>query len=375
MSAGPLPWARVFERGTPVMLIVNSAAAQADEIERALAALDSSCGLEHVSCIAPVTLKRRLIHRGIEAGSILVPRVAGLEVEFGDFLERPHTVHWAVRRAAGLVLGTEPYAPGNEEAKFDFERRVAPMLGGARFVVHSLPRDEVFVLGAEELWNRAALDDSKAMHRARVATAVERLHARWSAGATPAEAADTAATALGSGERPGDDAARRVAARQYALERLWGAVRAGHHQIEAGLPRLLVQPAGSLPRAGWLPGAIEAVRRPVQIGKGVRWRSTRLVVRGEVEGPYTYLVMSRPVNLERGDAVIAEGRVYRGGVTIGLVSQDAWASKVDVDAPGPFLAAAVATEPGPHALVIANCLKGDERNTAVVLRRFGWARA
>ena len=80
------------------------------------------------------------------------------------------------------------------------------------------------------------------------------------------------------------------------------------------------------------------------------------------------------MQLAVGDAAVAEGKVYTGGVTIGLVSGDQWAASVDVDDPGSFTAVAVASVSGLHKLVIANCMKGEDRRNAVALHRFGWAR-
>jgi hypothetical protein len=72
---------------------------------------------------------------------------------------------------------------------------------------------------------------------------------------------------------------------------------------------------------------------------------------------------------------VAEGDVYRGGITIGLVKGDVWASRVDIVDRGAFVVAAIATEPGDHSLVMAHCLHGQERRAAVAVHRFGFRRA
>lgn len=374
MTTGLAHWAEAVPPGTRVLLIVNSAASQLAEISRAF---DAVARASAVSVIAPSDLKPWLIHRGVPTAKILIPRVAGLEIEFRDFLQRPTAIRWAVEQDAAVVLGTEPYPPRNEEVKFDFERAVAPMVGTGRYAVHSLPGPDLFLLSAEDLWTRAARADAVAQHQQRMRHVLDGLHANWIERGQPAAGddprkAEQSMQALRPQAAAGSSASV-VAARRYAFERLIDVVRGA--AAAPGLPRVLVAPAGATPSSGWLPGAIDPVRRPAQLSSRVRFRGTKLAVRGQAESPYGYLVMSRPVVLKPGDAVMAEGRVYRGGITVGLVKGDGWASRVDVDEPGAFLAAAVATEAGPHALVVANCLKGADQRTAVVLRRFGWARA
>lgn len=367
-------WTDVVTPGTRVLLIVNSLATQVGEIARAF---DAVAGASAVSVIAPSALKPWLIQRGVPARSILVPRVAGLEIEFRDFLQRPSAIRWAIEQNATLVVGTEPYPPRNEDVKFDFERTVAPMVGAGRYAAHSLPSQDLFLLSADDLWTRAARAEAVAGHQARMQSMLEVLHSNWIEQDQPGTGDDPRRTEQAMNalqpHATGSQGAGVVAARQYAFERLIDVVRLS--TTPYGLPRIMVAPAGASPSCGWLPGSIDAVRRPAQVSSHVRFRGTKLVVRGQVESPYAYLVMSRPAVLKPGDAVMAEGRVYRGGITVGLVKGEGWASRVDVDEPGAFLAAAVATEAGPHTLVVANCLKGDDQRTAVVLRRFGWARA
>jgi len=373
VSAGLRHAAEVFAPGTRVLLVVNSAAAQLAEIARAFEAV-SAAGPQHLSVITPASLKPWFIHRGVAARAILVPRVAGLEVEFQDFLQRPVAVRWAIERRAAITIGSEPYPPRNEEVKAAFERAVSPMIGDGRYAVHSLPVEDLFLLSAADLWHRAGRADAVAQHQGRVNAALDRLHEEWRAQGRPAEGHGLSlASHWPAMPVTGGEPESVAAARHYAFEQLVAAMRLPY--TAPGMPRVMVDPPGAVPAGGWLPSQIAPVRRPAQLSTHVRFHGTKLVVRGQAEGPYAYLVMSRPVVLQPGDAVMAEGRVYRGGITVGLVKGDGWASRVDVDEPGSFLAAAVATEAGPHSLVVANCLKGDDQRTAVVLRRFGWARA
>lgn len=382
MTSGLSRWTEVFKPGARVLLIVNSAPSQLDEIERTLAALERTAGLGTVSAIAPALLKPWLIGRGLEAAAILLPRVAGLDIEFDDFLERGQAVRWAVRRRADFVLGSEPYALHNEEVKPMFERRAAPMMGPGRFVVHSLPDEAAFLLSAEDLWRRAARPDAVERHRVRVQGAIERLHQAWASTAEPdrSGAADPRVASVAAEMLRLDSRARHgespaiTEAQRYAVERLYAAIIADDGPTPTSSLRVVVDPPGALPGSGWLPDQIRAVRKPEYVAAGLRWHGTRLLARGSVGGPYSYLLKSRPMVLKRGDTVLAEGRVYRGGVTIGLENTDGkWASRADVEEPGRFLAAAVAREPGSYALVVANHLKGEDHRTGLVLHRFGLA--
>lgn len=382
VTSGLSRWTDVFTPGARVLLIVNSAPSQLDEIERTLAALERAAGLGTVSAIAPAPLKPWLIGRGLEASAILLPRMAGLDIEFDDFLERGQAVRWAVRRHADFVLGSEPYALHNEEVKAVFERRAAPMMGPGRFVVHSLPDEAAFLLSAEDLWRRAARPDAVERHRVRVQGALERLHQAWASTAEPdrSGAADPRVASVAAEMLRRDSRARHgespaiTEAHRYAYERLQAAIVA--EEAPTASLRVVVDPPGSGPAGGWLAERVEGMRKPEYTAPGLRWHRTRLLARGEVGGPYAYLLKSAPMTLERGDALIAEGRMYRGGVTIGLEGKDGkWASRADVEEPGRFLAAAVARAAGTYALVIANHIKGEDHRAGLVLHRFGMARA
>lgn len=367
-------WADLFPPGARVLLIVNSASSQLDEIDRTVTALERSAGLATVSAIAPAALRPWLIHRGIDAARVLPPRLAGLDIEFDHFLERGPAIRWAIRQRADLVLGSEPYTPNNEDVKPIFERRVAAMLGDGVFVVHSLPAEQVFLLSAEDLWRRAARPEAMERHRARVHGAIERLHAAWASRTQPSSSLTAELLSRDSEDRAGKSPLF-VDARHYAFEGLNAAVLAEDLLTPAASLRVVIDPPGAAPGSGWLADRLRPMGKPEYAASGLRWHGTRLIARGNVGGPYAYLLKSRPLTLKRGDTVLAEGRVYRGGVSIGLEGKDGkWASRADVDEPGRFLAAAIAKEPGTYALVVANYLKGEDHRAGLVVHRFGWAR-
>jgi hypothetical protein len=371
MTPSTALWPEVFGPNTRVLVIVNSVVSQMQEIASVMDALDARCGLANVSVIAPVSIRRWLIGRGVMAARLL-----SFELEIFYFLQSERATQWGVRQRADFVVGTEPYALNNEEVKGDFELRAALLVGAGRFVVHSLPAERVFLLPVEDLWRRAARAEAASRHQARVRRALDRLYDLWRRDGAGTDADVRAVTAEALAVPEEDESAMPplsvLDACRFSYERLHAATL-NDGAYPASPIRVLLDPPHTMPRAGWLTARVKPVRRPALVADRVRWRAVRLAYRGEVEGPYSYLLQSKPVSLKTGDAAIAEGHVHQGGITIGLVKDGRWASHVDVVDRGPFLAAAVAVEPGAHALVVANCLHGAGRRTGVILRRFGWA--
>jgi hypothetical protein len=363
------------------LLVVNSHPTQTEEIERIVDALDRRIGADRVYAITPAPLRPWLVRRGLAARRVLPARIHGLDVELSYFLENERALAWALAADVEFVVGSEPYALANSEVKAAVERRIAPMLGLRHYMTHSLPDRHVFTWTAEQLWARAARSECVKQYHARITRALDALYQYWKVhGDRPWRDADynaarDLAVAMLSGPPTDSPAAAEAidSARRFAAERLAAATMfAASRDTLNGAPLLTDPPKQSvadLPRR-----AVSAVRRPTHLAKGVKWHGTRLAIRGRISGPYSALLWSRPVSLRSGDRVFAEGRVYRGGVTIGLVKDDQWIGKVNVDDPGEFTAVVAAGEPGPYSLVVANCVKGGELENAIVLRRFGWMR-
>jgi len=362
-------WADTIKADSRVLLIVNSQLFRQDEIEQTLRAIAARTDVSRVSCIAPYALRSRLIQLGLSAANILTARLHGLDVDLVFFLETPRAIRWSAERNATVVLGSEPYAPNNEEVKDAFELRAAALLGAASYVAHSLPDDRVFSFDVKELWRRTARHIALDQHHERVLAGMASLERAWKNEA-PADAALVSGDLIGQDLDPNQPVIVDAAQHSYRkLHRAHVEDGGGWH----GGVRLLVNPAGRWPANGWL-STIEPVKRPAFVASGVRWHRTRLVKRGIVEGQDSHLLETRPVQLVPGDAVLIEGHVYGGGITFGLLSEGKWLSRVDVDDAGPFMAAVVAAGFGPHTLVIASCLRGGARRMAVALHRFGWAR-
>ena len=354
-----------------ILLIVNSRGADG-EIDRVLEAIGRYADYSRLSAIVPAALMGAMAGRGVSAGALMP-----YELEIGFVLQSARVVQWAIRQDADVIIGSEPYAPGNEEVKTPFELRVAAMLGQGTLLAHSLPDDQAVLLAAEDLWRRAARADDVGEHRARIGHTLARLHAAWSRDThTPineaqAIAVDGLAIPGVTSDQPPPS---MVQAWLWSYERLHDALRS-----DGGYPpapvRVLTDPAGALPSAGWLGGRLEPIRRPAHQAAGLHLHGLGLSFRGTASEPFASVLMSRFVNLERGDAAVAEGRVHHGGVTIGLVKGETWASRVDIVERGRFLAAAIATERGSYAVVVAHCLTGTDRRTALAIRRVGIRRA
>ena len=171
-------WADTIAADSRVLLVVNSQPFRRDEIERTLTAIAERTDVSHVSCIAPASLRSWLIQLGLSGANILPARLHGQDLELAFFLESPRAIRWALERNATVVLGSEPYAPNNEEVKDAFEQRAAALLGAASFVAHSLPGDRVFCFDVQELWMRAARHESMARHHARVQSGMARVGTR-----------------------------------------------------------------------------------------------------------------------------------------------------------------------------------------------------
>ena len=362
-------WADTISADSRVLLIVNSQPFRRDEIEQTITAIAARTDLSRVSCIAPASLRSWLIQLGLSAANVLPARIHGNDLDLVYFLESPRAIRWAAERNATVVLGSEPYAPNNEEVKDAFELRAAALLGAASYVAHSLPDDRVFCFDVKELWVRTARHESMARHHARVQAGMAALERAWKEG-TPADATLISGDMVGHGLDPNQPLV--VDASKHTYDRLSRALAEGIDESHGGV-RVLVNPTGSWPSTQGWPARLEPVTPPY-VASGVRLHGVRLAVRGVVEGPYSTLLVSPPTDLAAGDGVVAEGKVYLGGVTIGLITDNQWVSRVDVDDPGSFMAAAVALRSGVHTLVIANCVRSEDRRSAVALHRFGWAR-
>ena len=85
-------WADTIGADSRVLLIVNSQPSRLDEIEQTIAAIASRTEVSQVACIAPASLRSRLIQLGLTAANILPARLHGLDVDLVFFLESPRAI-------------------------------------------------------------------------------------------------------------------------------------------------------------------------------------------------------------------------------------------------------------------------------------------
>lgn len=369
-------WGAAIQRDRSVLIVVNSRSR--DEIGAALEAVDGASGLSSAAAIVPAGLRPWFIRQGLPASRVVASRLSGVDVELLYFLESPFAIQWALRQQCDFATATKPYVPLNEEVDEEFEQRVAAILGAGRYVAHTLPGRDVFLFTAAELWRRGGRNMALKTHAARQQGVLADLHRRWVNAAqpsTPAYVPEIAAASAGLVPGRSRDMMHDSPTAPNAVStvrRLTDATVDLLRQLAA--PRIQVAPPGAAPAAGWIPSRVDAIRKAPFVADGVKWKSTRLAARATAAGPYSLLFVSAEEHLQRGDAVVAAGHMFRGGVTIGLQKNDAWVSSVDVEQPGPFIVTVIAQEPGKYRLAIANCLRGTESRTAFVVRRLGWTR-
>ena len=371
-------WTAALHSGSRILVVVNGVESRLDEVVATLDAIEEQSSLRSAAAIVPARMRAWFIRRGFQAARVIARQLHGADVELTYFLDHPFAVQWVLRQRCELVTGTQAHLPFIEEVKGAFEQRVATLAGTGHYLAHTLPDQRVFLLTAEDLWRRAGRGIALTAHSTRQQLALSEAHRRWinlGRQSAPSYVPDVAAAFVTltppAAPEPGHEsvalqaAVRTVARVSEALSDLSSRLTA---------PEIRVAPDGATPAAGWIPPHVEAIWESRYVAPAVRWEGPRLVMRTQAEGAYSYIFLSTEEDLGRGDAAVATGRVFRGGITIGLQRNGEWVSRVDVDQPGPFVVMVVAQQAGDYQLGIANCLRGTESRTAFVLRRFGWTR-
>jgi hypothetical protein len=104
------------------------------------------------------------------------------------------------------------------------------------------------------------------------------------------------------------------------------------------------------------PDSIERVHSTI-----VRVDPDRVAVEGRVEGESAYLFQFKESTAAAGAVFVAEGRVERGGLAIGLLRQGAWYRQTIVQAPGPFVVVVSVDEAGSYVPLITSAMRPGER--------------
>jgi hypothetical protein len=94
-----------------------------------------------------------------------------------------------------------------------------------------------------------------------------------------------------------------------------------------------------------------------------------VTVNGVAEGTGSYLVAWKNQPLAAESVVMAEGRLEKGGFTVGLVNSTGWVSRLDVDAPGAFRAFVQPPGAGQYQFVVANHLSDGSLRVRLTISR------
>jgi hypothetical protein len=371
-------WSAVVNPGAAVLIVVDSDVSQLDEVSRVLDAVERAAGLSAAAAVVPAALRSWMIRQGLQAARVLPRQLHGVDVELSYFLESPLAIQWAIQQRCDFVTGSQPYLPLNEEVKAAFEQRIAALTGHAEYIAHTLPDQHLFAFTTADLWSRAGRSAALDAHAGRQQLALAEVHRRWVQLGGPSEPAfvPEVAAALAALNPPTTSSSGQLDAALEAAIPTLSRVTDALEELSTTLtaPAIRVAPPGAIPAAGWMPPHVEAIWESHYVAPAVKWEGPRLAMRAPAAGAYSYLFISAEEDLRRGDAAVAAGRVFRGGVTVGLQRNGEWISRVDVDQPGRFVVMVVAQEAGDYQLGIANCLRGTESTTAFALRRFGWTR-
>jgi hypothetical protein len=95
-------------------------------------------------------------------------------------------------------------------------------------------------------------------------------------------------------------------------------------------------------------------------------------IKGAADGTYSYLLVSKPQIVADERLLFAAGSITRGGLTIGLVRDGAWAAQVNVTDVGAFTVVIQPPGAGTYDVIVANNLTDTSRETDVAISRIAW---
>lgn len=96
-------------------------------------------------------------------------------------------------------------------------------------------------------------------------------------------------------------------------------------------------------------------------------------IAGTAESRFGYVLQWPERAVEAPEFVIARGQVRAGGLTIGVIAGDQWASTVTVTTPGRFDVALPVMTPGRYVLTVAHALPESSLETDIDIVELGWA--
>jgi hypothetical protein len=95
-------------------------------------------------------------------------------------------------------------------------------------------------------------------------------------------------------------------------------------------------------------------------------------IKGTGDAPYSYLMASKPQITGGNRLLLAAGRLQRGGITVGLLKDAAWAAQVNVTEPGLFTVVIQPPGQGTYEIIVANNLPGPSREIDAAISRIAW---
>jgi hypothetical protein len=187
VNVGVTTWAQLGAIDGNVLLIINSQDHDRQSVDSVLDELYGCAPSSTVHVIASGAWRNWAADRGISprrASFTVAPDGSHLELNY--FLKRLEVARWVADRRFAVIVGSLAYSLYNEEVKAIFERRVALLIGDARFLAHALPNRYLYVLDAPALIRRFGRASALAAYTAAVGHLVGDLHAIWLAQGSPA---------------------------------------------------------------------------------------------------------------------------------------------------------------------------------------------
>jgi hypothetical protein len=143
----------------------------------------------------------------------------------------------------------------------------------------------------------------------------------------------------------------------------------------ADTPPIQTFPADLVVRRSALTAPIDPIGRADLVSEsgrvetdGSTWRLSGVGGRGR----FLNVAEMQPRAVDAGATLVARGRIARGGISVGLVRDGAWAAQVPVTVPGAFVVVVQAPAAGRYSVVVTNYVLGASLRYDVALDRFGW---
>ena len=95
-----------------------------------------------------------------------------------------------------------------------------------------------------------------------------------------------------------------------------------------------------------------------------------MIVKGQIDTAYSYLLQLPPQEISKIGYLIAEGELYNGGLTLGVLKNESWGENVNITEPCKFRVA-IKVEKGVYVPILANNVQ-NQKNNHFSLTKLGW---